>query len=109
MFEYRAYAGLDVHKETIATPVEWPGPGEPEYRGILPKCRNSLNQLTDNLRGSLGEALSFVYEAGPRGYGICREITDIGHDCQVWWRRRWYRGSPGIGSRRQAEAPLLAD
>ena len=51
MFEYRAYAGLDVHKETIATPVEWPGPGEPEYRGILPKCRNSLNNSPTTFGG----------------------------------------------------------
>ena len=83
MFEYRAYVGLDVHKETIATAVAWPGREEPEYRGILPNHRKSLNQLIDNLQGTLGEALSFAYEAGPCGYGVYREITGTGHDCQV--------------------------
>jgi len=83
MFEYRAYVGLDVHKETIATAVAWPGREEPEYRGILPNHRKSLNKLIDNLQGTLGEALSFAYEAGPCGYGVYREITGTGHDCQV--------------------------
>ena len=83
MFEYRGYVGLDVHKETIATAVAWPGREELEYRGILPNHRKSLNKLIDTLQGTLGEALSFVYEAGPCGYGVYREITGTGHDCQV--------------------------
>ena len=83
MLEYRAYVGLDVHKETIATAVAWPGREEPEYRGILPNHRKSLNRLINTLQGTLGEALSFVYEAGPCGYGVYREITGTGHDCQV--------------------------
>ena len=83
MFEYGAYVGLDVHKDTIAIAVRWPDWGEPEYRGILPNCRKSLNRLIDSLQPPTGEALSFVYEAGPCGYGVYREITDTGHDCQV--------------------------
>ena len=47
MAEYRGYIGLDVHKDTIAAAVAWPG-----------------------------EALSFAYEAGPCGYGVYREITE---------------------------------
>ena len=39
MFEYGAYVGLDVHKDTIAIAVARPDWGEPEYRGILPNCR----------------------------------------------------------------------
>ena len=56
MAGYRAYVGLDVHKDTIATAVAWPGREEPEYRGILPNCRKSLNRLIRNLQGTLGES-----------------------------------------------------
>ena len=30
-----------------------------------------------------GEKLSFCYEAGPCGYGMYREITEMGHHCDV--------------------------
>ena len=33
MAEYRGYVGLDVHKDTIAAAVAWPGRADPEYRG----------------------------------------------------------------------------
>ncbi len=83
MAEYRAYVGLDVHKDTIAVAVAWPGREDPEYRGILAHRSSSLQRLIRNLQGSDGEALSFVYESGPCGYGVYREITETGHDCQV--------------------------
>ena len=83
MAEYRAYVGLDVHKETIAVAVAWPGREEPEYRGIVPNRRSSLRKLIHNLQGPRGEVLSFAYEAGPCGYGVYREIGETGHDCQV--------------------------
>ena len=75
MAEYRAYVGLDIHKDTIAAAVPWPGRAEPEYRGIiLNRCR-SVQKLIHGLQGPHGEALSFAYEAGPCGYGVYREIT----------------------------------
>ena len=80
---YRAYVGLDVHKETIAVAVAWPGRAEPEYRGILPNRSCSLMRLIRSLQGPHEEALGFAYEAGPCGYGVYREITGTGHDCQV--------------------------
>ena len=83
MFDYRAYVGLDVHKDTIAVAVAWPGREAPEYRGIVPNRRNSLQKLIRGLQGPHGEAVSFAYEAGPCGYGVYREITETGHDCQV--------------------------
>ena len=83
MFGYRAYVGLDVHKDTIAVAVAWPGREAPEYRGIVPNRRNSLQKLIRGLQGPHGEAVSFAYEAGPCGYGVYREITETGHDCQV--------------------------
>ena len=83
MAEYRAYVGLDVHKDTIVVAVAWPGREEPEYRGIVPNRRSSLQKLIHNLHGPAGEVLSFAYEAGPCGYGVYREISETGHDCQV--------------------------
>ena len=83
MAEYRAYVGLDVHKDTIAVAVAWPGREEPEYRGIVLNRRNSLRKVIGGLQGPVGEVLSFAYEAGPCGYGIYREIGETGHDCQV--------------------------
>ena len=83
MAEYRAYVGLDVHKSTIAAAVAWPGREDPEYRGIVPNRSRSLQKLIHELQGPHGEALSFAYEAGPCGYGVYREITGTGHDCQV--------------------------
>ena len=83
MAEYRAYVGLDVHKDTMAAAVAWPGREAPEYRGLLANRSSSLKRLIRNLQGPHGEALSFVYEAGPCGYGVYREITETDHDCQV--------------------------
>ena len=83
MAEYMAYVWLDVHKDTIAAAVAWPGRAEPEYRGITLNRRRSVTKLIHGLQGVHGEALSFAYEAGPCGYGVYREITGTGHDCQV--------------------------
>lgn len=49
MAEYRAYVGLDVHKDTIAAAVAWPGREEPEYRGIVPNRSRSLQKLIHGL------------------------------------------------------------
>ena len=83
MAEYRGYIGLDVHKDTIAAAVAWPGRADPQYRGFLPNRSSSLKRLIRSLQGPHGEALSFAYEAGPCGYGVYREITETGHDCHV--------------------------
>ena len=95
MAEFRAYVGLDIHKETIATAVAWPGREEPEYRGVLQNRRQALQKLIRGLQGAHGEVLSFAYEAGPCGYGVYREITGTGHDCQVV--------APGLIPRRPAD------
>ncbi len=45
MAEYRAYVGLDVHKDTMAAAVAWPGREAPEYRGLLANRSSSLKRL----------------------------------------------------------------
>ena len=82
MNEYSAHVGLDVHKETIAVAVALPGRGEPIYRGEIAHRRVSLRRLIGRLSPH-GEVLSFCYEAGPCGYGLYREIVEMGHDCAV--------------------------
>ena len=81
---YAAFIGLDVHKETIACAVSLPGRDEPHYRGEIahePKVlKRWLERLNDEFGGAL---LLFCYEAGPCGYGLYRQLTEAGHECQV--------------------------
>lgn len=79
-----AYVGLDVHKETIAISVAESGRQEPSYEGEIantPKrVERKIQQLSERYGGGL---LHFVYEAGPCGYGLYRQLLASGHDVQV--------------------------
>ena len=81
-FEYSAYVGLDVHKDSIAVAIARPGRTGPEWQGTIPNHRSALRHLIRRLSPD-GLVLSFCYEAGPCGYGITREITETGHHCVV--------------------------
>jgi transposase len=81
---YGAFIGLDVHKETIALAVALPGRGEPEYRGEITHEPKALKKWLDRLSAEFeGVLLLFCYEAGPCGYGLYRQLTGAGHECQV--------------------------
>ncbi len=81
---YAAYVGLDVHKETIAVAVAEPGRSEPVYRGEVANRPKSVEKWLSKLSGAYeGGLLAFCYEAGPCGYGLYRQISASGHDCQV--------------------------
>ncbi len=82
MSECSGYVGLDVHKETIAVAVARAGRGKAEYWGEIGNCRKSLMLLVKRL-GAEGERLSFCYEAGACGYGLYRELVELGHECAV--------------------------
>ena len=81
---HAAYVGLDVHKETIAISVAESGRQEPSYEGEIantPKrVERKIQQLSERYGGGL---LQFVYEAGPCGYGLYRQLLASGHDVQV--------------------------
>lgn len=82
MKEFSKYVGMDVHKETIAVAVAEARGGEVRYVGEIVNTPEALQKLVKQLRK--GDAqLSFCYEAGPCGYGIHRQLTDLGWDCQV--------------------------
>ena len=76
------YVGLDVHKETIAVSVAEADRGEVRYLGEVPNTADSVVKLVKRLRKE-GAKLSFCYEAGPCGYGLHRQLQDLGQDCQV--------------------------
>lgn len=76
------FVGLDVHKETIAVSVADPDGGEVRYMGEIPNTPDAVVKLVRRLRKE-GAKLSFCYEAGPCGYGLHRQLRDLGQDCQV--------------------------
>ena len=81
---YAGFIGLDVHKETIAVAVALPGRDEPQYRGEIKHEPKALQRWLARLNDEFGGAvLLFCYEAGPCGYGLYRQLTAAGHDCQV--------------------------
>ena len=78
-----AYVALDTHKETIAIAVAEAGrSGEVRFHGEIPNRPDAVRRLIEKLAGKYVR-LSVCYEAGPCGYGLHRQITQLGHDCVV--------------------------
>jgi transposase len=82
MKQFSKYIGLDVHKETIAVAVAESDGGEVRYFGEMSNTPQAVQKLVSQLRKG-GARLSFCYEAGPCGYGIHRQLSKLGWDCQV--------------------------
>jgi len=82
MEKFSKYVGLDTHKETIAVSVADGSGGKARYFGEVANRPEAIKQLLKRLSPE-GEVVSYCYEAGPCGYGIYRQITQSGHDCQV--------------------------
>jgi transposase len=80
--QFSKFVGLDVHKATIAVSVADANGGEVRYVVEIANTPEAIEKLVRQLRK--GDAhLSFCYEAGPCGYGIYRQLSDLGWDCQV--------------------------
>ncbi|HHV7525889.1 TPA: IS110 family transposase [Burkholderia orbicola] len=75
------YVGLDVHKEsiTIAYAV---GMGDVELLGRIGTTKGDIDRLCKRLR-SKGRRVHVVYEAGPCGYGLHRQLVAEGFECMV--------------------------
>jgi transposase len=77
------FIGLDVHKATIAVAIADAGErSPPRIHGEIANTPAAVARLMRKL-STKGERLSFVYEAGPCGYGVHRQIEAAGHACSV--------------------------
>ncbi len=82
MDNFSKYIGLDTHKDTIAVAIAKAGRSKPVYYGEIPNTAEAIRKLVKGLSPG-GEVLAFCYEAGPCGYGVYRQITQLGHRCDV--------------------------
>jgi len=74
------FVGLDVHADTIAVAVAESG-GEVRSLGIIPNKLESVRKLVGKL-GSV-QQLKCCYEAGPTGYVLYWQLTQLGVACEV--------------------------
>jgi transposase len=82
MEKFSKYVGLDTHKETIAVSVADAAGGKARYFGDVANRPVAIRNLLKRLSPE-GEVVSYCYEAGPCGYEVYRQITELGHDCMV--------------------------
>ncbi|KVN32001.1 transposase [Burkholderia pyrrocinia] len=75
------YVGLDVHKESI-TVAYAVGMGDVELLGRIGTANGDIDRLCKRLR-SKGRQVHVVYEAGPCGYGLYRQLVEEGFECMV--------------------------
>jgi hypothetical protein len=75
------FVGLDAHAESTAIAVAEVGREVPRFVGTVGA---GLSELTKAL-GKLGgpQSLQVVYEAGPCGYALARELIRLGYGCEV--------------------------
>ena len=74
------FVGLDVHADTIAVAVAEQA-GEVRSFGVIPNRVESVRKLISNLGGPKG--LKCCYEAGPTGYVLYWQLTQLGVACEV--------------------------
>ena len=71
------FIGLDVHADTIAVAVAEPG-GEIRSLGVVPNRPESIRKLVKKLGPAA--TLRVCYEAGPTGYVVYWQLSELGMD-----------------------------
>ena len=83
MTDLMLFVGLDVHKKTISVAVVEAAAGAVvRFYGTIANTPDSVRTLCRKLSKD-GQQLHFCYEAGPCGYGVHRQLTRLGHRCDV--------------------------
>jgi transposase len=75
------YVGLDVHKDSITVAYAL-GTGEVELLGKIGTTKTDIDRLCKRLQ-SKARHICIVYEAGPCGYGLYRQLVQKEFDCMV--------------------------
>ena len=105
------FVGLDAAKLRHAVAVAEDGRrGEVRYMGEVGADTESVRRLAAKLEERHGRGLHFCYEAGPTGYGLYRQLTELGYRCTVVapsmnGLRRSSRASRATGSRPTGATP----
>ncbi|GAC1478238.1 MAG: IS110 family transposase [Acetobacteraceae bacterium] len=84
MEEYSgAFVAFDVAKTKHAVAIAEPGrTGEVRFLGEVENTPARIERTIKKLAARYGR-LQVCFEAGPTGYGLYRQIQDLGHDCLV--------------------------
>src|ERR1700750_1252519 len=80
MREKLRFLGLDVHAETIAVAVAEPD-GEVRSLGTIANREDSIGKFIKKLGSP--EQLRACYEAGPTGFVLYWQLTQLGVECAV--------------------------
>src|ERR1017187_2934245 len=76
------FTGLDVHNDTIAVSLAPSDSTEVRRYGIIGGEHDDVLKLAHKLQAAHpGTTLKFCYEAGPRGFALCRCLWSHGWDC----------------------------
>jgi len=81
MNNYTTVVGLDVHKETIVAAILPYGHKDVTEKVSIENHPKAIEKLVNRVTRQ-GPA-EFVYEAGPCGYQVQRQIAGLGHHCAV--------------------------
>lgn len=83
MTDLTLFVGMDVHKKTISVAMAEASAGtEVRFYGTIANTPDTIRGLCKKLTKD-GRQLHFCYEAGPCGYGVQRQLTRLGHRCDV--------------------------
>src|SRR5215204_5204714 len=83
MTDLTLFIGLDVHKKTISVAlIDAAASATVRFYGTIVNTPDTLRVLSRKLSRDRGQ-LHFCYEAGPCGYGVQRQLTRLGHRCDV--------------------------
>jgi transposase len=78
------FIGLDVHNDSIAVSLAPSDSTEVRRYGIIGGSHDDVLKLAKKLQAAHpGTPLRFCYEAGPRGYPLCRFIRSHGYGCII--------------------------
>ena len=78
------FIGLDVHNDSIAISLAPTESTEVRRYGIIGGRHEHVQRFIKQIQAAHPEAtLKFCYEAGPRGYPLCRFIRGLGHECII--------------------------